>query len=312
MRSPAGPWILIAEDDPDSRVILQSFVESWGYRAQAVASGTDALVLVDGPDPPAVVIVDWELPGAVGPDICRHIRARGAELCTYVLLLTARSGRTSFLQGMEAGADDFVTKPVDPMELQVRLRAAMRMADAQAQLLEARNVMREKAMRDGLTGLWNRETIVGRLRNELDRVRRDGEPVSVILFDLDHFSKVNEVNGHLGGDAALREVAARLADGVRSYDAVGRYGGEELLVVLPGTTGEQAAQLAERLLQAIRSHPVVCSEGSIPLTSSAGVASASTPIGAEALLRHADRALYQAKDRGRDRVVAAWRVVESA
>lgn len=314
VRSPDGLWILIAEDDPDSRIILTSFLESWGYRVRAVATGTDALVEVDSDDPPAVVIVDWELPGTVGPEICRHIRARGDELCTYVLLLTARSGRTSFIQGMDAGADDFITKPVDPLELQIRLRAAMRMADAQRQLLAARNVMRDKAMRDGLTGLWNRETIVTRLRTELERCGREQSPASAILIDLDHFSRVNEDFGHLGGDAALREVAARLADSVRSYDAVGRYGGEELLVVLPGTSRADAMMLANRLLGAVREHPVHCSEGCIELTASAGVASVAggEVVAPDELLRRADRALYQAKHAGRDQAVAAWALKASA
>ena len=314
MRSPDGPWILIAEDDPDSRIILRSFLEAWGYRVRAVATGTDALIEVDSDDPPAVVIVDWELPGTVGPEIIRHIRARGAELCTYVLLLTARSGRSSFIEGMDAGADDFITKPVDPLELQIRLRAAMRMADAQRQLAAARDVMRDKAMRDGLTGLWNKETISTRLQTELDRCARERRPTSAILIDLDHFSLVNERFGHLGGDAALREVAARLTHAVRGYDAVGRYGGEELLVVLPGTAAHDALALADRLLEDIRRHPVHCSEGCIEVTASAGVATAApgTPVTPDELLRSADRALYEAKHGGRDQAVASWALAASA
>jgi diguanylate cyclase (GGDEF)-like protein len=205
---------------------------------------------------------------------------------------------------MDAGADDYITKPFDQNELQVRLRAGIRLVDLQAQLLSAREALREQATRDSLTRLWNRSSILEALSRELARAWRESSPLGVVMVDLDHFKHINDNHGHLAGDAMLREAARRMQNGVRQYDSVGRYGGEEFLILLPNCGEAESYAQAERLRKTL-SHADLCIEDtSLRMTASFGVTAALpgeswTP---EGLLRKADEALYVAKKSGRNRV----------
>jgi two-component system cell cycle response regulator len=203
-----------------------------------------------------------------------------------------------------------VTKPFDAQELQVRLRAGRRILDLQAQLVAAREALREQATRDPLTCVWNRYAILDTLNREVSRAGRESSPLGVIMADLDHFKRVNDSHGHLAGDSVLREAARRMQSCVRSYDYVGRYGGEEFLIVLPGSSGANAVQLAERLLGAVAGEPVAVGKLSLRLTASLGVTAieGGQIASPEALIRIADDALYRAKESGRNRV--EWSEVE--
>ncbi len=244
-----------------------------------------------------------------GPDVCRKLRARGDGAYVYTILLTGRDSKQDVVEGMNAGADDYITKPFDSHELAVRLRAGRRILDLQSALLAAQEVLREEATHDPLTGLWNRVRVFEALSLELARAARDGTSVSAIMADLDHFKAVNDSWGHMAGDAALREAARRIGSCVRLYDVVARYGGEEFLLVCPGCDEVAAAALAERIRDVIASRPVNTSEGLIPLTVSLGTATsvggASAP---EEIVRAADAALYRAKEAGRNRVEGSGRV----
>ena len=295
--------VLIADDSLMSRRLLEETLRGWGYEVSPVSDGAEALRLLSGDDPPRLAILDWMMPGYTGPEICRMIREKGREPYTYILLLTSRSERDDMVAGMDAGADDYVTKPFDKHELQVRLRAGRRIVDLQEQLLATREALRIQATHDYLTQIWNRSAILEILERELSRSAREGMPVGVIVADLDHFKAINDTYGHLAGDTALREATERMQSCIREYDSIGRYGGEEFVVVLPGADEATVKAEAERMRVAIREATVALPERSLTMSCSFGcTAGFGTDVTAEMLIRAADAALYKAKRAGRDRV----------
>jgi two-component system, cell cycle response regulator len=299
--------VLIAEDDMVSRRLLEASLTRWGYEVAVTHDGVEAWQVLQGTDPPPLAILDWMMPGMDGVEVCRKVRQRGQEPYIYLLLLTTKGRKENLIEGLDAGADDYVTKPFDPHELQVRLRTGKRIVTLQAELIEARETLRIQATHDPLTELWNRRAILEILTNELARSRREGLSVAVVIADLDHFKRINDTYGHMVGDTALCEAVSRTRALLRPYDAMGRYGGEEFLIVLPGCTSQDAFKLADRLRIGIGQDPVKIPGGSTNLTSSMGVAASdaiATPD-AMALIRVADSALYRAKAGGRDRVELA-------
>ena len=299
--------ILIADDEVVSRRTLQATLARWGYDVVVACDGADAWRKLAEQGAPKLAILDWMMPGRDGVDICREIRKRGEELYTYILLLTSKTGKHDMIDGLDAGADDYVTKPFDPQELKVRLRAGLRILDLQDQLIAARETLREQATHDSLTGLWNHAAILHILDGELARAQRQGSTVGVVMADLDLFKSVNDVHGHLAGDTVLRETALRISASMRPYDEVGRYGGEEFLIVAPGCDVPDAARLAERLRACIAEKPIDTHEGAVHVTMSLGVtaSSASNEGDVVRLIGSADAALYRAKSEGRNRVLLA-------
>jgi diguanylate cyclase (GGDEF)-like protein len=266
--------------------------------------GAEALELLQREDAPALIILDWMMPGMTGVEVCKRIRERDSEPYTYILLLTSKSQKEDLIEGMDAGADDYITKPFDQNELQVRLRAGTRLVDLQSQLLKAREDLRDQATRDSLTRLWNRSSILGELGRELARSERDSRPLGVVIVDLDHFKHVNDTYGHLAGDAVLREAARRMQNSIRQYDSIGRYGGEEFLILFPGCSEVDSYAQADRLRKQLGQTEMSLNDTSVRITASFGVTTALpgerwTP---EVLIRKADEALYVAKKSGRNRV----------
>jgi two-component system cell cycle response regulator len=299
--------ILAAEDNPVFQSMLRSMLTKWGYEVILAGDGNQAWSALQEECPPRLAILDWMMPGLDGVEVCRRLRAANREPYVYVLLLTARTDSQDLVEGMEAGADDYLTKPFNATELRARLRAGRRIVELQEELMLAREALREQATHDGLTGLLNRSAIMEVLHNEMARSQRGSQPLSILMVDLDHFKLVNDEFGHLAGDAVLREASARMRAVVRRYDSVGRYGGEEFLVVLPGCDSVAAAAEAERLRLSLSSTPFVFVNGTCALTGSIGyVCSTNAPAGgADSLIRLADDALYGAKDRGRNRSASA-------
>lgn len=299
--------VLIADDDSVSRRILQALLEKWGYEVVVVEDGDSAWAALASAGAPRMALLDWMMPGQNGVDVCRALRKQRPEPYTYLLLLTARDAKDSVVEGLESGADDYLTKPFDPAELKARIRVGLRLLDLEDNLVQARESMRFKAMHDTLTGLWNRGAILETLERELWRSRREGLSLGVLIADLDHFKSVNDTYGHLIGDCVLREVTKRMQAGVRSYDPVGRYGGEEFLILLPGCDCSDTREKAERLRSAMSRAPILTEAGELKITMSiGGVASADWPMDtANQLLQMADAALYRAKAEGRDRTVMA-------
>jgi diguanylate cyclase (GGDEF)-like protein len=294
--------VLAAEDNPVFQSMLRTMLTKWGYEAVIARNGTEAWRVIESEDAPRLAVLDWMMPGMDGVEICRRIRSANREPYIYILLLTARTESQDLIEGMDAGADDYLTKPFNAHELRVRLHAGRRILDLQEELLKAREALREQATHDGLTGLLNRTTILEKLDDELSRAVRTGTPVSVLMTDLDRFKSINDTHGHLAGDAVLHEAARRLKSAARRYDSVGRYGGEEFLVVLPGCDASHAALQAERMREAIAATPFLSPSQPISVTVSLGVACESHGD-PEALVREADDALYEAKAQGRNRVV---------
>ena len=194
---------------------------------------------------PRLALIDWMMPGLDGPGVCQEVRTRHNDLYVYIVLLTSKESSEDIVKGLEAGADDYLTKPCRPAELKARLHTGRRILQLEDKLVEAREGMRFKATHDPLTSLWDRGAILTLLRSELNRSERAHSPISLLLCDIDHFKSINDGYGHQTGDEVLEEVSTRLLDGVRSHDAVGRYGGEEFLVLLNGCSGEQLKERAE-------------------------------------------------------------------
>jgi two-component system cell cycle response regulator len=295
--------VLIADDSATSRAMLRSALTRWGYDVVMAENGKEALDILAKDDPPPMAVLDWVMPELTGPEVCRRVRETLREPYTYILLLTSKNTKGETVEGLEAGADDYIVKPFDQQELQVRLRAGQRIIDLQLNLLQAREELRERASKDLLTMLPNRSAIAHTLENEIARCHRDHRTVGIILLDLDHFKKVNDTLGHFAGDAVLRETALRLRSNMRPYDQVGRYGGEEFLVVLPNCDLEQAGNQAERMRHRLHATSMLVDGSELQVSASFGVTiSDGSERSPDVFVRVADEALYRAKANGRNRI----------
>jgi two-component system, cell cycle response regulator len=296
--------ILIAEDDPVSRRVLEEFLRKWGHEPISVANGGAAWAILQEENPPRMAILDWMMPELEGIEVCRRVRALSGRIYTFLILLTAHGQKSSLLTGLKAGADDYLSKPFDGEELRARLQVAERILRVQDELIAARDALHFQATHDLLTGVSNRGAALDFLTRELARGVREHRATGVVLGDVDHFKRINDQYGHLAGDSVLQEVAQRMLKCTRPYDCVGRYGGEEFLVIFPSSNEEGTIRQAERIRRSVESTPIQAMEGEIRVTVSLGVAISnfSRPQEASELLRTADTALYRAKELGRNRV----------
>jgi len=296
--------VLVAEDDVISRRRLEKRLAEWGYDVVAVEDGKQAWEVLQGNDPPPLALLDWMMPKLDGPEICTRLRQNAHAPYTYVILVTGKSAVEDIVAGLEAGADDYVAKPFNAQELEVRLRIGRRIVAMQAEL-------QVRATRDPLTGAWNRRASTDALTRELERARRTRGSVAAILADIDHFKLVNDENGHLAGDEVLSEFVRRLTATARPYDTVGRYGGEEFLVVLADCDEAMATGVAERMRANIDGTPFSAAGRSLTVSASFGVAAAQLGETLDGLLARVDEALYNAKNQGRNRVVIAGTTAKS-
>lgn len=296
--------ILIAEDDPVSRRVLEATLQKWGHAVVATTTGQEAWDAIQQPDAPRLVILDWMMPEMDGPDVCRNLREMDGGEYFYVLMLTAKAEVEDVVEGLDAGADDYIIKPFDKRELRMRVGCGQRIIQLQEQLIAMRDRLAHEAAHDGLTGLTNRVAIFDALDREWARARREQASLAVLMLDIDHFKRVNDEHGHAAGDAILQQTAQRMTHACRAYDTVGRYGGEEFLILLaPPVSTHDAAHLAERIREAIGTTPFVLPDGSdLYVTVSLGVAGSDLvqTAQAEALVQAADEALYASKENGRN------------
>lgn len=296
---------LVVDDSPIYRRLISSHLREWGFEVTLASDGLEAWKVLERAGKPTLVLTDWVMPGIDGVELCRKIRERASpDQYLYTILLTSKDEKSDLLKAMAAGADDYLVKPFDEQELRARVLVGKRISALQQELIAAREAMRRAATYDALTGLLNRHEIVEALRRELSRSLRDKKCLSIIMADADHFKSVNDELGHLAGDEVLREVARRLRAGVRAYDSVGRYGGEEFLLVLPGCDLISAFTRADQLRSAVSCKAINTGAGSRIITLSMGIAVANgdSPVDLQKLLHRADAGLYEAKRNGRNRV----------
>lgn len=292
--------VLIADDDPLAVLYLQDMLLEWGFEVVTAVDGPAVLALLRNADGPMIAILDSVLAGQEGSALCRAIREDVTERYIYIIMLTEQADAAMVAAAMDAGADDYLGKPFNPERVRVRVRAGSRIAELEEEV-------RFRESRDALTGLYNRSTIIELLQKELARQDRSHHAVSIIFADLDYFKSINDTLGHQAGDEVLREVARRMQSILRPYDCFGRYGGEELLGLLPNCELAGALEVAERMRAAVAGMPVMTSAGEVAMTISIGVASvgADNPARLADLLQAADDALHRAKQNGRNCITFA-------
>lgn len=298
--------ILVAEDDGVSRRILEASLRRWGHEVTSVKNGDDAWRILQGDDPPRIAVIDWMMPGLDGPDLCGQLRQREGHPFTFVLILTANDKPEDIAAALNAGADDCLTKPYHPQELRSRLDAGIRFIHLTQELEEANRKLYEAAHTDFLSQIPNRSAILSRLADQASRSKRNATPFVLVLGDVDHFKNYNDEFGHKTGDKILIQVAQRLHSNKREYDAVGRYGGEEFLIVLDDVDEADAYAVAERFRQSVCNKPIECDARLHRVTLSFGAlwVPPGHTAGVDELLHEADRLMYQAKEAGRDRSVS--------
>jgi two-component system cell cycle response regulator len=311
----AGPSqksrILIVDDHEDNIEVLRVRLDSWGYETAAAYNGAEALAYVDQ-TPPDLILLDVMMPEMDGNEVARRIKANKALPFIPIIMQTALDSTEDKVEGLEAGADDYITKPIDFAELRARLRSMLRikglqeaLEEREKELLEVNKKLTYMSQTDGLTGLDNRRHLNERIEEMFQHAQRLNEPFSCVMCDLDKFKSVNDTYGHQAGDEVLKQLSAILKEEAREIDRVGRYGGEEFMLLLPGTVLDAAVTFAERVRKRIEGHTFTFDGGTLQRTASFGVSGWPHPQidQCDGLVRAADDALYVAKETGRNRVI---------
>ncbi len=295
--------VIVADDNEHDKLLLQYLLEKWGFNVCLASNGLEAWELLQSDDSPAIAILDWVMPGLDGIETCKKIRSCPCRHYTYVVIVTAKSEKQHMLAALRAGSDDYLAKPFDADELQSRLLVAERILCVQEKLMAAYERVEFhaiQAVQDCLTKLLNRSGIMEALKRELIRSYRSREPFAVIMADVDHFKHINDTYGHPAGDEVLCEVATRIKTSLRIYDAVGRWGGEEFIGIIPGCDASAAFHVGEKIRQAVGGTPIKILDEPNTITVSVGVDARVGEISSDEMLRAADAALYQAKASGRN------------
>jgi diguanylate cyclase (GGDEF)-like protein len=303
--------ILIVDDHEDNVELLRARLDSWGYRTETAGDGEEALAKVEA-RPPDLILLDVMMPKIDGIEVARRVKGNAQLPFIPIIMQTALDATENKVEGLEAGADDYITKPIDFAELKARLNSMLRikrlqeeLEERERQLLEANERLRYMSQTDALTGLDNRRQLEERIDEMFEHAKRLNEPFACVMCDLDRFKSVNDTYGHQAGDAVLKQLAKILRNEVREIDRAGRYGGEEFLLLLPGTVLDAAVTFAERVRKQIEGHTFTFDSTTIRRTASFGVSAWPHPRIAhcDGLVRAADDALYVAKETGRNRVV---------
>ncbi len=300
--------ILVVDDNQMDRRIVEKTLTRLGHDVILAENGEAAWQKIQE-EPIRFVITDWYMPLMDGIQLIKRIRSTTLPSYVYTILITSNNKDEDIVAGLYAGADDYLTKPFNPIELEARVAVGERMLALEDGLMQANNQLEKLAMVDSLTGLLNRRAIYKFMRGELERARRVSEPISVIFLDVDSFKEVNDKHGHLTGDEALKIIARIIKKRSRTYDSIGRWAGDEFLIVLPGTSASDAEKVAQRIVEGISVTKLALPEGGLlSLSACAGVTTQSKMTGAVALLddiiQGADEALYRAKERGGNSVEA--------
>ncbi len=300
---PAKPLILVVDDDRVTREFLGGLLRGNGLDVEIAVHGQQAVdrVAQGGID---LVLLDIVMPGLSGVDTCRLIKTMTKDAFVPIMLVTAKSDLDSRVEGLRIGADDYVCKPFDERELLARVSNMLRLKQMHDDVSVAKARLEKLAVRDELTGLYNYRYLHTRMNEEFKRAERYRDPLACAMLDIDHFKGVNDSFGHATGDRVIAEVASRLRNAVREIDVVARYGGEEFLLVLPSTHFTGALIVADRVWRSVGSEPFEVDGQEHHITVSVGVAlyPSRDVKSKDQLIKAADKALYQAKDDGRDRI----------
>lgn len=300
--------ILVVESSPITLQLIERNLQNWGYDVISYSSEPECRSIVLADDCPRIALLDWSSQDIDGLELCRTIRGRSKDSYIYTILLSSKNKPEDIVKGLDAGADDFISKPFNTNELKVRLRTGERIIQLQNDLLETRELLQQAAITDTLTGLFNRRALYSQMQQELIRSKRSDSPFGIIMLDIDHFKSINDTYGHITGDHVLKEASQRILNSIREYDVAGRYGGEEFLVQAPDCSEESTKCIAERIRQSFQQTPFQVSNHSVPVSVSAGymsITGKAFDCSIELLVNHVDKALYCAKRNGRNCVECA-------
>ncbi|MCC5790598.1 MAG: diguanylate cyclase [Opitutales bacterium] len=298
--------VLIVEDDATSQMMMRGTLESVGYPTLTVDNGEEALAVIEKEKNPLIVLLDWELPGINGDEVCRIIRQKYTQIPPYIIFVTARTTSQSAIAALEKGASDFIRKPFNRGELRARVLVGERSIKLEQDLREAEKKMQSLAMHDDLTGLYNRRAMMDLIGKEIARTQRENGQLALVVADLDHFKQINDNFGHQTGDQVLQLFANSVQMGIRTSDNIARWGGEEFLILMPLKMDNDSQQAILKRLLKIRHQFTMNAKNFIPhedpITVSFGVAFTTAFEQPEVILQTADKALYEAKRQGRNRI----------
>ncbi|MCX6056095.1 MAG: diguanylate cyclase [Chloroflexi bacterium] len=299
--------ILVGDDDSSTRVILKGILKKWGYEPVLANDGLEVWEILQQPDSPQLVILDWMMPGLTGLEVVRRAREMLLDHPPFIIILSGLDDRKDVISGLDSGANDYVKKPFDFGELYARIRVGERSLALQNDLYQTQQQLEHLASHDPLTGVYSRRAILDQLSRELSRTRRENDTegssqLCVSFFDIDHFKGINDRYGHQAGDEILQAVVRILPLQLRKYDSLGRIGGDEFLILTPGTTIEKGRPFFERLITAISSKPIATCVGEVSITLSMGVIQVGVEEKEDLILDRADAAMYRAKQAGRNQV----------
>lgn len=291
--------IIVAEDHPVTQLLISETLKKWNYEVITAQDGLEVLELIEIHQDVQLFLLDWQMPGLDGLSLCQRLKSTNIIYPRYIIFLTSKKLTDNVVQALEAGADDFISKPFTPEELKVRLKVGCRIITTENKLLH-------QAQHDPLTNILNHRAIVDLLSQLWERSKRDNSALSVLMLDLDYFKRVNDTYGHQVGDYALKHFCTLVNKELRPYDSFGRYGGEEFTICLPATDADQAMLVAERIRASMESTPIEYDGQYFSLTVSIGVAIfVENQTSPKQILLNADRAAYEAKEQGRNKVVFA-------
>ena len=296
--------VLIAEDSSTSRMMLVAIAKSWGYEVVEAEDGLVAWEAMQQEDAPRLLLIDWEMPNMNGIELCERVRTMESTNPAYILLLTARTEAEDIVKGLSAGANDYIAKPFNNAELQARMQVGQRMLEMQSRLYEVMEELRTHATYDALTGIFNRRAVLDQIPKEIQRARRQNKELCIGMCDIDYFKKINDTHGHLVGDEVLKEVSKRMQSAIRTYDLVGRFGGEEFLVIT-NSIEDHPLDVYHRICETLTATPIQVGELTLNVTISCGVTRLlkdDDENNYTRILARADAALYKAKESGRNRV----------
>lgn len=303
----SGAPVLVAEDHPATQKLLEKILRNAGFEVTVAGNGEEALDLFRREFTP-IVLMDWIMPEMNGLELCRALRQSATTGYVYIIFLTARDSKADVVKALEAGADDYITKPFHREELLARIKTGIRILDLERSLRKANEEIKLLSFTDALTGIYNRGYLNERLPHEVKRSVRYEHPLQIIMCDIDHFKSVNDLYGHQAGDEVLRGFAAFLKGSIRqNLDWVARYGGEEFVIVLPETDASGAYAVAERMRQAVAQKRFRIQGKGIRVTASWGISGldpdrSQESLSSDALLNEADQCLLSAKRTGRNAV----------